>query len=153
MAQLLATKGYSVIKHTDENALKLFREDKKLQILICNDSVAKGLDIEYCPVVINYDLLYNAVEMEQRICRCHRQGQQSDVLVINLLSKENLSDISILELINKRTLQFDGIFGMSDDIVGNFNNSLNDILERRRTINEFCDILMCYREKLKADVC
>ena len=135
LAQLLATKGYSVIKHTDENALKLFREDKKLQILICNDSVAKGLDIEYCPVVINYDLLYNAVEMEQRICRCHRQGQQSDVLVINLLSKENLSDIRILELINKRTLQFDGIFGMSDDIVGNFNNSLNDILERRRTID------------------
>ncbi|MFR7962754.1 MAG: SNF2-related protein [Alphaproteobacteria bacterium] len=134
LAQLLATKGYSVIKHTDENALKLFREDKKLQILICNDSVAKGLDIEYCPVVVNYDLLYNAVEMEQRICRCHRQGQQSDVLVINLLSKENLSDVRILELINKRTLQFDGIFGMSDDIVGNFDNSLNDILERRRTV-------------------
>ena len=135
LAELLATKGYSVIKHTDENALKLFREDKKLQILICNDSVAKGLDIEYCPVVINYDLLYNAVEMEQRICRCHRQGQQSDVLVINLLSKENLSDVRILELINKRTLQFDGIFGMSDDIVGNFDNSLNNVLERRRTID------------------
>lgn len=46
-----------------------------------------------------------------------------------------LPDIRILELINKRTLQFDGIFGMSDDIVGNFNNSLNDILERRRTID------------------
>lgn len=134
LAELLVSKGYSVIKHTDESALKLFREDKKLQILICNDSVAKGLDIEYCPVVVNYDLLYNAVEMEQRICRCHRQGQQSDVLAINLLSKENLSDVRILELINKRTLQFDGIFGMSDEIVGNFDNNLNAVLEQRRTL-------------------
>lgn len=50
----------------------------------------KIANIEYCPVVVNYDLLYNAMEMEQRICRCHRQGQQSDVLVINLLSKENI---------------------------------------------------------------
>lgn len=133
LANLLISKGYRVIKHTEENALKCFREDKKLQILICNDTVAKGLDIEYCPVVVNYDLLYNAVEMEQRICRCHRQGQLSDVLVINLLSQENLSDVRILELINKRTLQFDGIFGMSDEIVGNFDNSLENILDKRRT--------------------
>lgn len=133
---LLISKGYNVIKYTDENALKRFREDKKIQILICNDTVAKGLDIEYCPVVVNYDLLYNAVEMEQRICRCHRQGQPSDVLVINLLSKENLSDVRILELINKRTLQFDGIFGMSDDIVGNFDSKLDEVLEKRRSLEE-----------------
>ncbi len=125
---------YSVIKHTDDNALRIFREDKNIQILITNDATAKGLDIEYCPVVANYDLLYNAVEMEQRICRCHRQGQQSDVLVINLLSQENMSDVRILELINKRTLQFQGIFGMSDDMVGNFDETLEAVLQKRRTL-------------------
>lgn len=130
LADLLTTAGYSVIKHTEDNALLRFRAEKDLQILICNDAMAKGLDIEYCPVVINYDLLYNAVEMEQRICRCHRQGQQSDVLVINILSKENISDVRILELINKRTLQFEGIFGMSDDIVGNFDITLEDVLKK-----------------------
>ena len=138
LADLLVSNGYDIVKHTDNNALKRFREDKRLQILICNDVVAKGLDIEYCPVVINYDLLYNAVEMEQRICRCHRQGQQSDVLVINLLSQENLSDVRILELINKRTLQFDGIFGMSDEIVGNFDISLDEVLEKRRNLSDIC---------------
>lgn len=112
-------------------------EPKKIcRLLICNDAMAKGLDIEYCPVVINYDLLYNAVEIEQRICRCYRQGQESDVLLINLLSKENISDVRILELINKRTLQFEGILGMSDDIVGNFDVTLEDVLKQRRSLNE-----------------
>lgn len=136
LADLLTTAGYSVIKHTEKEALSRFRAEKDLQILICNDAMAKGLDIEYCPIVVNYDLLYNAVEMEQRICRCHRQGQQSDVLVINLLSKENISDVRILELINKRTLQFEGIFGMSDDIVGNFDVRLEDVLLKRRTLSD-----------------
>ncbi len=136
LADLLESEGYRVIKYTEEKALSRFRSEKELQILICNDAMAKGLDIEYCPVVINYDLLYNAVEMEQRICRCHRQGQKSDVLVINLLSKENIADVRILELINKRTLQFEGIFGMSDDIVGNFDVKLEDILKQRRSLSE-----------------
>ena len=136
LADLLTTAGYNVIKHTENDALPRFRAEKELQILICNDAMAKGLDIEYCPVVVNYDLLYNAVEMEQRICRCHRQGQQSDVLVISLLSKENISDVRILELINKRTLQFEGIFGMSDDIVGNFDVKLEDVLKQRRNLSE-----------------
>lgn len=132
LADFLRAQKYNVVKYTDNEALKQFRNDKNLQILIANDVVAKGLDIEYCPVVVNYDLLYNAVEMEQRICRCHRQGQKSDVLVINLLSRENFSDVRILELINKRTLQFDGIFGMSDNIVDNFDVSLDEVLGKRR---------------------
>ncbi len=133
LADLLKDQ-YTLIKHTDENALKVFREDKSVQILITNDMTAKGLDIEYCPVVVNYDLLYNAIEMEQRICRCHRQGQNADVLVINLLSQKNMSDVRVLELINKRTLQFQGIFGMSDDIVGNFDETLAAVLQKRRTL-------------------
>lgn len=137
LSGFLQTNKYNVVKYTDDDALKQFRNDKSLQILIANDAIAKGLDIEYCPVVVNYDLLYNAVEMEQRICRCHRQGQKSDVLVINLLSQENFSDVRILELINKRTLQFDGIFGMSDNIVDNFDISLDELLARRRP---FADI-------------
>lgn len=137
LADLLQAEQYTVITHTDKNALEKFREDKNIQIFLTNDTTAKGLDIEYCPVVINYDLLYNAVEMEQRICRCHRQGQNSDVLVVNLLSKENMSDVRILELINKRTLQFQGIFGMSDDIVGNFDEKLSDVLQKRRTLFYF----------------
>lgn len=127
---------YKVLKYKDNDTLEEFRNNDEIQILVTTDSSAKGLDIEYCPVVVNYDLLYNSIEMEQRICRCHRQGQKSDVLVINMLSKENLADVRMLELINKRTLQFNGIFGMSDDIVGNFDLKLNEVLTKFRPVSE-----------------
>ncbi len=130
--KFLVENGFNTLKFKDENALEKFREDKETQILITTDATAKGLDIEYCPVVVQYDLLYNAMEMEQRICRCHRQGQKSDVLVVNLMNKANLADVRIIELINKRTLQFGGIFGMSDEIIGNFDLSVDDVLKFRR---------------------
>ena len=132
LSEALKTAGYGVLTYKDEKALERFRNDETIQILICNDAMAKGLDIEFCPVVVNYDLLYNAVQMEQRICRCHRQGQKSDVLVINLISKENMADARIVELLRKRVLQFDGIFGLSDAIMDNFDVSIKDMLKQRR---------------------
>ena len=135
----LSENGYNAVKYKDENALVQFKDDATIQILITTDSSAKGLDIEYCPVVVQYDLLYNAMEMEQRICRCHRQGQKSDVLVINMLCKANVADVRILELINKRVLQFGGIFGISDEIIGNFDLSLDEVLEKRRKLDVIQD--------------
>ena len=82
--KIFTREGYNTLKYKNNDTLEKFRYDSEIQILVTTDSAAKGLDIEYCPVVVNYDLLYNSVEMEQRICRCHRQGQKSDVLVINL---------------------------------------------------------------------
>lgn len=139
-------EGYNTLKYKDNDTLEEFRNNDKIQILVTTDTSAKGLDIEYCPVVVNYDLLYNSIEMEQRICRCHRQGQKSDVLVINMLSKENLADVRMLELINKRTLQFNGIFGMSDDIVGNFDLKLNEVLEKFRPAS---DVAQSFKDTLK----
>lgn len=144
---IFGNEGYIVLKYKDNNALEKFRNEKKIQILITTDSAAKGIDIEYCPVVVNYDLLYNAIEMEQRICRCHRQGQKSDVLVINMLSKENFTDVRILQLINKRTLQFNGIFGMSDDIVGNFDIAIEEVLKKFRHRD---DVSKSFKENISA---
>lgn len=136
---ILRQEGFNTLKYKDNNTLEQFRHNDEIQILVTTDASAKGLDIEYCPVVVNYDLLYNSIEMEQRICRCHRQGQKSDVLVINMLSKENLADVRMLELINKRTLQFNGIFGMSDEIVGNFDLKLKEVLPQFRPLAEVAE--------------
>lgn len=138
LRNLLAANGYrGVLTYNGDNGrdysiIEQFRSDKKIEILLSTDEAAKGLDLEFCPVVVNYDLLYNAVELEQRITRCHRQGQQSDVIVVNLLSKDNFADVRILELINKRVLQFDGIFGLSDNILGNFDANIDELLTAMR---------------------
>ncbi|MFI3294253.1 MAG: DEAD/DEAH box helicase, partial [Rikenellaceae bacterium] len=135
--RLLIEGGYGAITYSGNNSrdysiMEQFRCDDSVQILIATDDAAKGIDIEFCSVVVNYDLLYNAVELEQRITRCHRQGQKSDTLVVNLLCKENFADVRIMELINKRVLQFGGIFGLSDNILGNFNVSINEVLSQLR---------------------
>lgn len=137
--------GYNTLKYKDNDSLEQFRNDDDIQILVTTDSAAKGLDIEYCPIVVNYDMIYNSIQMEQRICRCHRQGQKSDVLVINLLSRENFADVRMLELINKRTLQFNGIFGMSDDIVGNFDTKIKEVLKAFRHRDE---VAQAFKENL-----
>ncbi len=135
LAGLLSESGYTVIKSTQIDYISRFH-DAESAVLLATDAAAKGLDMEFCPVVVNYDMLFNAVEMEQRISRCHRQGQQSDVLVINLLGKENIADVRVLELINKRVLQFNGIFGMSDNIVGNFDAPIGEVLAQIRNAGE-----------------
>jgi hypothetical protein len=136
LKKFLESKGFSVITTEQPDYADTFRRKRGHAILLATDSAAKGLDFEFCPVVINYDLLYNAIEIEQRIARCHRQGQTQDVLVVNLLCKENLADVRILELINKRVKQFDGIFGMSDPIVGNFDAPIEEVLSQIRPSSE-----------------
>ena len=105
-------------KSSDYSVIKRFESDA--EILITSDVAAEGFNLAFCSLVVNYDLPYNVLTLEQRIMRCHRQGQQNDVIVLNFLGKQNLADTRMLELINKRISQFDGIIGMSDDVVGNF---------------------------------
>lgn len=104
------TRDYSIME----------RFEKEAKILIATDIAAEGFNLEFCSFVVNYDLPYNTLTIEQRINRCHRQGQQSDVVILNFLNKNNFADVRMLQLINKRILQFSGVFGLSDDVIGNF---------------------------------
>ncbi|GHU95569.1 hypothetical protein FACS1894208_08610 [Clostridia bacterium] len=100
-------------------------------VLVTTDVAAEGFNFEFCSFVVNYDLPYTVLTLEQRIMRCHRQGQKNDVVVLNFLTKSNFADVRMLELINKRVSQFDGIMGLSDDLVGNFcDNAVDGITAR-----------------------
>lgn len=139
--RLLFEAGYSLLTYSGTNSrdysiMERFRTDETVQLLIATDDMAKGLDIEFCPLVVNYDMLSNATQMEQRISRCHRQGQTSDVIVINLIAKDNYADVRYVQLINKRVLQFDGIFGLSDHILGNFDANIGEVLAELRPTKE-----------------
>ncbi|MDR1410415.1 MAG: DEAD/DEAH box helicase [Oscillospiraceae bacterium] len=111
-------------KSSDYSVIKKF--ENEAEILITTDVAAEGFHLAFCSLVINFDLPYNVLTLEQRIMRCHRQGQQNDVVVLNFLKKDNFADVRMLELINKRVSQFDGIMGMSDDVVGNFTENAAD---------------------------
>jgi len=129
LAKLLTSAGYNTLtysgdKSRDCDIIKDF--EAKADILVATDIASEGFNLAFCSFVVNYDMPYNILTLEQRIMRCHRQGQHNDVIVLNFLNRGNFADVRMMELINKRVLQFDGIFGMSDDIVGNFAENIDN---------------------------
>lgn len=118
-----------------------FKEHAK--ILICTDAGSEGLNLQFCNTVINYDLPWNPMKIEQRIGRCHRYGQQNDVVAINLLNTQNEADKSVYEILSKKFELFEGVFGASDIALGalesgtSFEKMVLDIYQSCNTTTEF----------------
>jgi len=87
-------------------------------ILIATEAAAEGINLQFCSLIVNYDLPWNPQRIEQRIGRCHRYGQKFDVVVINFLNKKNAADQRIYELLNEKFKLFNGVFGASDEVLG-----------------------------------
>ena len=96
--------------------VKQFKE--QAQILLMTEAGAEGLNLQFCNLVVNYDLPWNPQRVEQRIGRCHRYGQQRDVLVLNFLNRSNAADARLYELLERKLNLFDGVVGASDEILG-----------------------------------
>jgi superfamily II DNA/RNA helicase len=104
---------------TPEARRELVRQFKEeAQILLMTEAGAEGLNLQFCNLVVNYDLPWNPQRVEQRIGRCHRYGQQRDVLVLNFLNRSNAADARLYELLERKLNLFDGVFGASDEILG-----------------------------------
>jgi adenine-specific DNA-methyltransferase len=93
-----------------------FRERGTL--LLATESAAEGINLQFCSIVINYDLPWNPQRIEQRIGRCHRYGQKSDVLVVNFLNRRNEADRRVFQLLDQKFNLFKGVFGASDEVLG-----------------------------------
>ncbi|MDP9358031.1 MAG: DEAD/DEAH box helicase, partial [Chloroflexota bacterium] len=89
-------------------------------------------------LVVNYDLPWNPQRIEQRIGRCHRYGQQHDVVVVNFLNQNNAADQRVFELLSEKFKLFEGVFGASDEVLGaiesgvDFEKRIADIYQRCR---------------------
>jgi len=88
------------------------------KVLIVTDAGSEGLNLQFCNTVINYDLPWNPQRIEQRIGRCHRYGQEHDVVAINLLNTGNEADKRVYEILSKKFELFNGVFGASDVALG-----------------------------------
>jgi SNF2 family DNA or RNA helicase len=74
----------------------------KASILIGTEAAAEGINLQFCSLIVNYDLPWNPQRIEQRIGRCHRYGQKNDVVVINFLNKKNAADVRVYELLDQK---------------------------------------------------
>lgn len=104
-----------------------FRE--RATILVATEAAAEGVNLQFCSLVVNYDLPWNPQRIEQRIGRCHRYGQKHDVVVVNFLNKKNAADQRVYELLAQKFRLFDGVFGSSDQVLGALESGVD--IERR----------------------
>ena len=87
-------------------------------VMIATEAAAEGINLQFCNLVVNYDLPWNPQRIEQRIGRCHRYGQKFDVVVVNFLNKSNAADQRVYELLDEKFRLFSGVFGASDEVLG-----------------------------------
>jgi superfamily II DNA or RNA helicase len=87
-------------------------------VMIATEAAAEGINLQFCSLIINYDLPWNPQRVEQRIGRCHRYGQLHDVVVVNFLNKANAADQRVFELLRDKFQLFSGVFGASDEVLG-----------------------------------
>jgi len=136
--------------------LDKFREDGK--ILIATEAGAEGLNLQFCSLLINYDLPWNPQRVEQRIGRCHRFGQQYDVVVINFINSSNKVEQRVYELLTNKFNLFNEIFGSSDEILGKLDDgreiekSIVEIYTRCRSSKEINDAFDKLQNIYKDDI-
>jgi ERCC4-related helicase len=109
----------------------------KAEVMIATEAAAEGVNLQFCSLLINYDLPWNPQRVEQRIGRCHRYGQKFDVVVINFLNQANQADQRVLELLTEKFHLFDGVFGASDEVLGSIESGV-DFEKRIQAIYETC---------------
>ncbi|HDK5263275.1 TPA: DEAD/DEAH box helicase family protein [Klebsiella pneumoniae] len=107
------------------------------EIMIATEAAAEGVNLQFCALIINYDLPWNPQRVEQRIGRCHRYGQRFDVVVINFLNTRNQADQRVLELLTEKFNLFSGVFGASDEVLGRIEGGL-DFEKRILQIYDTC---------------
>ena len=146
--------------------LALVHEFKtRSRVFIATEAGAKGLNLQFCDTVINYDLPWNPQRIEQRIGRCHRYGQERDVTVINFLAKDNEAQRLTLDILTEKLDLFGNVLDMSDDVLHaarsdrsealttalgpDFETQLHRIWDRARSVDEVEAELRRLRESME----
>jgi len=111
------TEKISGSKTADMRAalVEYFRDEA--DIMIATESAAEWVNLQFCSLLINYDLPWNPQRIEQRIWRCHRYWQQHDVIVMNFLNERNYADQRVFELLSDKFELFKWVFDASDKIL------------------------------------
>jgi ERCC4-related helicase len=127
-------------------------------IMIATEAAAEGINLQFCSLVVNYDLPWNPQRIEQRIGRCHRYGQKHDVVVVNFLNKANAADQRVYELLAEKFQLFNGVFGASDEVLGaiesgvDFERRIAEIYQKCRTEEQISTSFDALQQELAGEI-
>jgi adenine-specific DNA-methyltransferase len=136
------------------------------KVLVCTEAGAKGLNLQFCETIINYDLPWNPQRIEQRIGRCHRYSQQRDVTVVNFIARDNEAHHLTFEILSQKLDLFGKVLDASDHVLHEprtdapetavsavsieFENDLRRIYSRSRTLDEVTREIAALRDRIGA---
>ena len=127
-------------------------------IMIATEAAAEGINLQFCSMLVNYDLPWNPQRVEQRIGRIHRFGQKYDVVVVNFSNKGNIAEQRILELLTNKFQLFSSVFGASDEVLGaiedglDFEKRISDILNSSRTDAEISKAFQALESQFATEI-
>jgi ERCC4-related helicase len=137
--------------------VEAFRGDDRT-ILIATESGAEGINLQFCSLLLNFDLPWNPQRVEQRIGRCHRYGQKIDVTVVNMLNRRNRAEQRVYQLLDQKFRLFSGVFGASDEVLGviesgiDFERKVVEAVQRGRTDTEIEAEFKRLEDELEAQI-
>ena len=129
LAQHKGSDKISGSKTADTRAALVEHFQERGTVMIATEAGAEGINLQFCSLVINYDLPWNPQRIEQRIGRCHRYGQKFDVVVVNFVDRSNEADARVYQLLAEKFQLFEGVFGASDEVLGAIGSGVD--FERR----------------------
>lgn len=133
-------------------------KDDDVQIMVATEAASEGINLQFCSMLINYDLPWNPQRVEQRIGRVHRMGQKFDVVVVNFSNQGNVAEQRILDLLADKFNLFKDTFGASNDVLGaienglDFERTISDILNTCRTDAEISQKFEELQSKFKDEI-
>lgn len=145
-------------KTADSRAALVEYFKNEAEIMIATEAGAEGVNLQFCSLVINYDLPWNPQRIEQRIGRCHRYGQKHDVVVINFVNRKNAADQRVYELLDQKFKLFKGVFGASDEVLGaiesgvDFEKRIAGIYQTCRTVEEINQAFDTLQEEMDESI-
>ena len=98
-----------------EESLERFRLHD--QVLVSTEAGGEGRNLQFARIVINYDLPWNPMRLEQRIGRVHRLGQEHPVRVVNLVARGTI-EAYVLEILERKIRMFELVVGEMEEILG-----------------------------------
>ncbi|MHB8324498.1 MAG: DEAD/DEAH box helicase [Candidatus Dormibacteria bacterium] len=104
------------LSHRQKEAA-ISRFERELPVLLTTEAGGEGRNLQFCHVMINFDLPWNPMRIEQRLGRIHRVGQEHEVLLSNLVSADTIED-RILRVLEARISLFELVVGELDMILG-----------------------------------
>ena len=117
--------------------------EKKPSILVATEAAGEGINLQFCSLMVNYDIPWNPNRLEQRMGRIHRYGQQHEAMIFNLVAKNTREGEVMERLLHKlddmrKALGSDRVYDVIGEIIPapRFDALMKDWLSRRRTMTE-----------------